>query len=93
VSKKAKPAYRLKVRRYPEGAFVDVWLVCSDGAAEAGLLWGELLPGLAARLALTLGLPVEYDDSPCEGFSPVPVRGCAAVAAQKELFPEEGATP
>ncbi len=54
------PGPFVRIRAYPEGRFVSLWLCCrpKGGGAES-LLWGELLPETAEALVALLGLPVE----------------------------------
>ncbi len=73
----------LKVRSYPEGRFVSVWLVRVEGAAREALLFGELSPPLADKLAEALGLPAERETQPLPGAGEVSE---ARLARQGDLF-------
>jgi hypothetical protein len=90
---KLKGKYRLRVRHYPEGAFVSVWLekAVSGNGPWSGVLWGEVLPGAAAELAQATGLEIVAEKNGLEGMGPLSVPGCVPVQEQKELFPD--ATP
>lgn len=85
MPKKTKDRYYLKIRRYPEGRFVTMWLCVANGAGHASFLHGEVLPSRAEALAEVLGLPVETEDSPLPGISPM---RSANLAQQQLLFPE-----
>lgn len=95
MSKQPEPTYHLRLRSYPEQRFVSVWLVRRTGPADSALLFGEVLPSLAGELVAALGLPVESEDSPLTGFTPITPLGCLPVAAversaeQVSLFSEE----
>lgn len=51
----------LRIRSHAGEAAVQVWLVQGAGAAESGLLYGEILPSVADEMAAALGLPVERE--------------------------------
>lgn len=84
------PTLFLRLRTYPEGKFVTAWLCRRNpGGTTAGLLSGELLPGVAEHLAevlAALGLPVERETCPMPDLKPVARRGCATAGEQGELF-------
>jgi len=78
--------YLLRLRTYPEGGHTDVWLLRRDGAAQSCLLYGSLYPPTAEKLAESLGLPVEREESPLAGARPLEPKGCDPVPVQKTLF-------
>jgi len=88
------PAYRLHIRSYPEGGRVSIWIIRTEKGkgrrgilADAGLLWGELLPQTAEELAAALGLPVTRENQPTpSGDSPPIPPGCATIPEQRDLF-------
>lgn len=85
-----KHKYLFKLRHYPEGSYVSVWLVRRAGKGlDAGLLTGQVLPRVALELAKALGLDVEEETSPLPGGLVTPRAGCAPVSVQQELFGEQ----
>lgn len=78
--------YRLRIRTYPECRHVSVWVIRADGAAESGLLWGELLQAAAEELATALGLEVERQSCPVPGAEAFKPPECAPLAQQRLLF-------
>lgn len=92
MKKKPKPKKPadlfLKVRSYPGAAWVSVWLVHRDGAAEAGLLWGECIAKSVDMIAAATGLRVETEESPLENVKPIGMEKAklATVEEQRTLF-------
>lgn len=65
MAKTLRERLYLKIRSYqPPAAYVTVWIIDRDGAAEEWKLYGEMTPASANALALALGLPVETEESP-----------------------------
>jgi hypothetical protein len=86
MSKKKSPRFTLRIRSYPEGKFVSVWLLRHDGPASAGLLWGEVVPQAAEEIVQALGLLVEREGNLFENVTPVQLPECLPVVKQRELF-------
>ncbi len=82
--------WTLRIRSYPDRAFVSIWLVSHTGPATSSVLWGEVLPQLAEEIARAFGLPVERDECPAN-VPPLTPRECVPLVDQGLLFSEEGA--
>lgn len=82
----SKPTYHLLIRSYPDSKFATAWVIRRDGAADASLLWGELLlPHAVEELVAALGLPVEREDCPLRVETRTPP-ACVPVEEQGSLF-------
>lgn len=89
AKRKKPPRHYLRVRHYPDLPHCSVWLIRTDGTAESGLLWGELLPPLVDEVARVTGLEVVHEQQPTPAGSPAQPPGCAGVGEQKLLFQEQ----
>ncbi len=87
---KPRITWTLRIRSYPDRAFVSVWLVRATGADRHGTLWGEVLPRLAEEIVAALGLPVERDECPAN-LPPLTPRECVPLVDQGQLFSEDAA--
>ncbi len=82
----SKPEWFLRVRTYPPGTFVTLWLCRRQHGAASALLWGELLPQAVEEIVAALGLPVEQDPSPLTWERAFTPPGCLPLAEQRGLF-------
>ncbi len=85
MGKKAKATWSIRVRAYPSGGHVSLWLIRSEGSASSAILWGECFPQAAEELIAALGLPVVRESFPVN-LSPLQPRDCASVTEQGSLF-------
>jgi hypothetical protein len=85
---KSKPTWHLKVRSYQNTAWVSVWLIARDGAADSALMWGECNPAVVEAIAAATGVPVEREESPLSYVKPVEMGKAALtkVGDQAGLF-------
>jgi hypothetical protein len=82
---KKPPDLYLKVRSHPAG-HDTVYLIHRDGAADAGLMYGEVYRGLAEMIAEVTGLRIEREESKFASLGPMVVPGCVSVKEQRSLF-------
>lgn len=83
----SKPMWFLKVRRYANNdKWASVWLCCRDGAAESGLLHGEVVISTIQAIANATRLSIEEEKSPIEASQLRLNNECVTVAKQQELF-------
>ncbi len=85
MGKRAKATWSIRVRAYPSGGHVSLWLVRSDGPASAAILWGEMFPQAAEELIAALSLPVVREAWPTD-LEPLQPRECVSVVEQGDLF-------
>ncbi len=87
VGKKSKATWSVRVRAYPSGGHVSLWVVRSEGPASAAILWGEMFPQAAEELIAAMGLPVVREAFPVD-LAPLQPRECVSVVEQGSLFGE-----
>lgn len=56
--------YLLAARRHSSDRLVTAWLVRRDGATDAAILCGRVLPNRVEEIAAATGLTVEWEDDP-----------------------------